>query len=645
MSRSSPAAGSRAGGASAVATLTASALTFLPLAVPAAAEAASPIPLETIVVSPNAVPTPAAQVASSVTVITAADIRRMQRRTVSQVLRDVPGLSVVQSGGPGGQTAVYMRGANANQVKVLIDGVDASDPATPTGAFDFGHLLAGDIERIEILRGPQSGLYGSDAIGGVIAITTAKGSGPAKVAGSLEGGSFGTFNQRASLSGMSDRFDYAFSVQHYRADAVPATPPELVPPGRPVLDNSYDNFTASTRLGVRLTDDLSTSLVARFTDAQLAFVGDDFSVFPAVPAAALSTQHNRDIYLRSQTDWSLLGGRFRNSFGAAYSDFLTEAAEPGLPANTTLGNRLRFDWHGALDLMEGQTLVLGAERAADRLNASGTVATGGNTAGFVELQSTIGPFFMASNLRYDLNDAFGGHVTYRLAPGVTIPATGTILRASYGTGFRAPSLSQLYVDFPAFNFFRNPNLRPETSVGYDIGFEQPVLEGRVVFGATWFHIDTRDLITANATFTSYANIGSARSEGVEAFARFAITEALSLRTDYTWTRAVDLQTGLELLRRPEHKISATLAWTPLQGLDLSATVLHVGSWVDGNRDFSIPRLNAPGYTTVDLAARYAVNDHAELFGRVDNLFNARYQNPTGFLAPGRAFYAGLTLKN
>jgi outer membrane receptor protein involved in Fe transport len=160
--------------------------------------------LPTTVVSPTGIPTPIAQVASSVTVITAADIEREQRRTVPDLLSTVPGLNVVQTGGPGGQTSVFIRGTNSNQVKVLIDGIDVSDPSNANRSFDFGQLLTADIEGIEVLRGPQSGLYGADAIGGVISIITKKGEGPPR-AGLVEGGSFGTLNQTASLSGAQSR--------------------------------------------------------------------------------------------------------------------------------------------------------------------------------------------------------------------------------------------------------------------------------------------------------------------------------------------------------------------------------------------------------------------------------------------------------
>jgi vitamin B12 transporter len=178
---------------------------------------AAPAANATVVYSPTAVVTPESNIASSVTVITAADIQREQRRTVPDALSTVPGLNIVQTGGPGGQTSIFMRGTNSNHTKVLIDGIDVSDPSNPNRSFDFGQLLTADIDRIEVLRGPQSGLYGSDAIGGVISVITKKGEGPPKVTATVEGGSFGTFNQSASLSGSDRQINYAFSVAHFLA--------------------------------------------------------------------------------------------------------------------------------------------------------------------------------------------------------------------------------------------------------------------------------------------------------------------------------------------------------------------------------------------------------------------------------------------
>jgi vitamin B12 transporter len=611
--------------------------------------------LPTIVISPTGVPTPQAQIASSVTVITAQDIEREQRRTVPDILANVPGLNIVQAGGPGGLTSVFMRGTNSNHTKVLIDGIDVSDPSNPNRSFDFGQLLASDIERIEVLRGPQSGLYGSDAIGGVISIITKRGKGPPKITGLVEGGTFETFNQTASLSGSKDNFDYAFNVAHFRAADTPVTPPNLLPPGRAAIGNFYDNATASTKLGLDVSENFRLNYVGRYTEGELRFTGDEFlpPTFAGVPRAVQSTQNVKQFYTRAEAVVTGFDGRFTNFFGVNYTDsFTTNQTTPTSIPTVNAGRRTKVDWRGVSLLMPGQTLVTGLEHEIETMGTTGVKADNGNSGGYVELQSEFAQrFFVASNVRHDVNERFGEATTYRIAPALLVPVTETKLKASYGTAFKAPTLNQLFVSFPDFFFFANPNLRPEESTGYDVGFEQPLLNNVVRFGATYFHNDITNLINSGPDpvrgfpARTNINIGKAETSGVEAFVAVRPVDWLWFRADYTYTDAFDKTTNLRLLRRPRHKASFTAAWTPIEPLTLSATVLHVGEWIDGNRDFSIPRLVAPGFTVVNIAGDYRINEYAKVFARIDNLFDERYEDPTGFLRPGFAVYGGIRLTN
>jgi vitamin B12 transporter len=561
----------------------------------------------------------------------------------------VPGLNIVQTGGPGGQTSVFMRGTNANHVKVLIDGIDVSNPSTPNAAFDFAHLMTGDIARIEVLRGPQSGLYGSDAIGGVISIVTQKGEGPAQAYASAEAGSFGTFNQATGVSGASQGFNYAFNIAHYRADDIPVTPLYLVPPGESRLDNSYDNMTYSTKLGFEVSKDLTLNFVARYVDSTYHLNGlFNFCAtcsLPFVQEPQESTQINRQFWTRGEAVWSLFDGRFKNYFGLAYTDAWTHVVDPwpGDASNSTSeGQRIKYDWRGVAELAPGQLLLTGVERQNESVDTfPGTFRTG-DSAVWTQLQSEWAKrFFLVSNIRYDDNDSFGSHTTWRVAGAVILPDIDTKLKASYGTGFKAPSLSDLYVSFPPF-FFANPNLRPEESEGYDAGFEQPLFNDRIRFGATYFHNDITNLINFNNTFTSLINVGRATTYGTESFVSFAITTDLKLRADYTYLIARDDITGEELLRRPKNKVSVTSSWKATDDLTLSATILHVGSWEEqAIANNSVPMFAAPGYTTVNLAASYAATDKVTLFGRIDNLFNEHYEDPAGFLRPGIGVFAGI----
>jgi vitamin B12 transporter len=494
---------------------------------------------------------------------------------------------------------------------------------------------------MEILRGPQSGLYGSDAIGGVISIITKKGEGPPRATASIETGSFNTFNQTAGLSGAQDIFNYAFSVAHLHAGDIPVTPLQLLPPGRQANPNSYDNMTYSTKLGADINEFWSVNAVARYTDATLLFTGD--SGFPSFPNAQQSTHNVQQLFTREEAVWSLFDGRIKNYFGVNFTNNRSFDIGPFDPAATiTTGERIKYDWHAVTQLAPSNNFIVGAEKQTDHMDTVGLTADSGNKAAFAELQLDFAHrFFMVANLRDDVNDEFGEHATYRVAPAVILPFTETKLKGSYGTGFKAPTLSQRFQNFPDFGFFANPNLKPEESTGYDAGFEQPLFNDRVRFGSTYFHNSITNLINFNDTFTSNINVGNATTEGTENFVSAVITDRVQVRADYTFTRTIDADTGLELLRRPKEKWSTNVIWNPIDPLTLSATVLHIGSFVDVSRDFSVPRLLAPAYTVVNLVANYTVNDQIKIFGRVDNLFNLHYQNPTGFLQPGLGVFAGM----
>ena len=341
------------------------------MAPPPAARPTNQAPSNSVVVSPTTVPTPSEQSPSSTTVITAAEIEAHHYTTLPDALATVPGLNVVQQGGPGSVTSVFMRGTNSNHVKVLIDGIDVSDPSNATSVFDFGQMLTGDIERIEILRGPQSGLYGSDAIGGVISITTKAGSGPPKLTFSAEGGSFGTTNERASLSGSHEDFNYVFNIQHVQSIATPVTPAYDLQPGEQAHPDFYNNWTASTKLGAKLTDTLTYNLVGRYTDSNLRTTGDNFNLGPpsfAEPFQTTSLDHQ--FYGRSELVWSPTA-TFKNFFGVNYTNAWSYAFNPNTdgfvpppginPPFVNLGTRLQEDYRGELQVAPGQLLLFGAE--------------------------------------------------------------------------------------------------------------------------------------------------------------------------------------------------------------------------------------------------------------------------------------------
>jgi len=604
-----------------------------------------------LVTSPTTIPTPVSQIASSITVITGQEIENTQRRTVPDLLLTVPGLNVAPNA-PGELTSVFIRGANSNHTKVLIDGIDVSDPSNPSRQFDFGPLTTFGIEQLEVLRGPQGGLYGSDALGGVISITTKTGKGAPQWSTLVEGGSFGTFNQATSVSGSTSDTSYAFSGSHMRVESTPVTPAELLPPGQKRNNDFYDNLTFHGKVSHDFSEMFSLNAVARYTDAHLRYTDNDNYPY-ANPVQSRSG--NRQFSGLLDGVFKLLDGRFNNHFGVTYTDTDRKTSDPyyvtlgygSTPNSFFHGDRTKVYWRSDLTLLQGQTLVTGVEHETEKGSvdyalygvapASGTIQ---NLGSYAELQSNFfDRFFIVSNVRHDQNDHFGGHDTFRIAPAILFPETDTKLKASYGTGFHAPSIDQLYGPFSA-----NLNLKPEESKGYDYGFEQALFNKRVKFGATWYHNSFNNLIesvpTANPFVYMYENVAFATTHGLEAFASVALTERLTLRGDYTHTIATDDTLHTELKRRPEHKWSAQAQWAATDSLTLTATALWISSWLDTD-PLSGGSVRAPGYQLVNLAANYKVDQNWSVFGRVDNLFDRHYQNPLGYQKTGIGVYGGL----
>jgi vitamin B12 transporter len=601
--------------------------------------------LPTIVVSPTLVPTPVSEIGNSVTVITADDMERKQERTLPDALKDVPGLNVVQTGGPGGQTSIFIRGTDSNHTKVLIDGIDVSDPSTPSGSFDFSQIPTWGIERIEVLRGPQSGLYGSDAIGGVVNIATKQGSGPPQFNAMTEGGSFGTFNQAAGVSGSQGRANYNLDLIHLRSTDVPVTPGNLLPPGQARIDDFGSNKTVSGKAGVDLTDNFSVSLVGRYIDSLYRTTSDTFSVppFTGVPEGTQSPTQEHAFFTRGEAKLLSFDGALENKFGVAYSHYnrSTTDIDPTNVPSTLSGDRTKFNWQGTAHLGNDRTIVLGLEDQTDRLANLGITPEVRNRAGFAELHTPIlDRLYGTASVREDDNSSFGKTTTWRLASSYFVPGTDTKLKASYGTGFKAPSLTQLYAVPSA-----NPALQPEKSRGYDGGFEQPLLDNKLSFGATYFHNSIKDLISFGPAFPfPNININQATTYGAESFVDLKPIATVDLRADYTYTVPRNDNTGSELLRRPKNKAGLDASWTPFASLTLTGEILYIGTWLDAARDNpNIFTAQSEPYTLINLAASYKLNDYATVFSRITNLLDRHYQDPLGFEQPGLGVFTGIRL--
>ena len=605
----------------------------------------------TVSVSPTGATQSVEQVGSSVTVVTSQEIEAQQRRSANDVLKSVPGVNVVQGGGPGALTSVFIRGTNSNHSKTLIDGIDVSDPSGVNRSFNFGHLTTFDLERVEVLRGPQSGLYGADALGGVVVVYTKKGEGPLKVDALVEAGSFGTFNQALSARGSTDKFNYAFNVSHSRSDNVPVTPGEILLPGTPKINSNYDNMTYSTKLGVDVTSDVTLNFVARYVESAFGFQGDSFNFgdFTNRPDATKSSQDTTQFYTRGEAVWTMFGGRVKNYFGINYADLTTKDFAPNSGSSFADGQRVKYDWRSVVQVSRGLTVTAGADAQTEKLQVPALNAEESNKGVYAQAQfEPVHNLFLVGNVRHDDNEQFGGATTWRFAPAYVFEGTGTKIKGSYGTAFKAPSLSQRFQDFPAFFFFANPNLKPEESTGWDIGFEQAVFGGRAQFGVTYFRNDITNLI--NGTFdpmtfvSSVDNIGRAKTTGVEGFVAADVTDTFRIRADATYLEAFDEITGDELKRRPRFKGTVSLGWKATPKLLLTQSVTYVGASLDFDRPTFNPVV-LPGFALVNIAADYSLTDNVSLFGRIDNLFDKKYQNPSGFEGTGLGAFAGVRLRN
>lgn len=626
-----------------------------------------PQEMDDLVVTATRLPTPRRQVASSVTVITAEDIQRRQFRSVSDALRSVPGVHVVRSGGPGQQTSVFMRGANSNHTLVLIDGIEVSDPSSPAGAVDFSSLLLDNIERIEVVRGPQSTLYGSDAIGGVIHITTRRGEGDLHGAGKLEGGSDNTFNQQASAAGSTDRTNYSFSFTRIDTDADSVTPSRLRN-GASAEDDNHENLTASARIGMKLSETLEFNFFGRYIDSET-------DLDPELESGGFGTTEDRDAeldqteyLLRGEARASLLGGLWDATFSTSYTDYDRKNRNDRQSATETRtrtdfeGDKLKFELKNDLYVHDEHILTLGLETEKEEMDSGGFSDFGGfivgektgadtrNSAVYVQDQFSYGDsLFGTLGFRYDDPDDYGSEVTYRVAPVYIHGETGTRIKASVGTGFKAPTLFQTEGFTPNNfgSFYRgNPDLDSEKSFGWEIGIEQALWNDRLNLGVTWFKSDIDDLmqVVFDEFFNStYENIDEADIYGVEAFIHTTPFKPLTVRLDYTYTDAEENDTGDRLLRRPKHKLDVDMAYRPVPKMSISLAVNLVSDYADISRETG-RTVNGDDYATLDITAEYNINPRWRVFGRVENATDEHYEPADGFQESDRGFFAGAELK-
>ncbi len=578
-----------------------------------------------LVITANRYPTAREQVGSSISVVDEDEIEKRKTTTVLETLRSLPGLEVVQNGGPGRTASIFIRGADSDHTLVLIDGIRAND--NTSGQFNFANLKAENIERIEVLRGAQSVLYGSEAIGGVINIITKKADEGLNVSGSAEGGSYGTQQYRSTFAWGSEHFHTSTTASYFDTDGISSAASNR---GNPEAD-AYDNFSISNRSGVRFLDDGTADFTLGYSNSRTELDGFEFGVGAIDDPNA--TQEDDNIFASLVISKSI-SETLTPSIELGFVDIDTKGVDPdtefnnftidGQTQSVTTKVDVIMPWEGVLSIGHSYENRKGENKGSFDERRDVNSVFGQKQYSYAER------LFLTGGVRYDHDSDFGDETTFRLTSAYLLLETGTRFHASYGTGFKAPSFNELY--FPNFG---NPDLEAEKSWGYDVGIEQELIVDRVTLDVTFFHNEIDDLITFDSTTFLAANIAESKALGIESTLALELLEWLEGNLAYTYTDSENKTTGGVLPRRPRHRGSLQLFASPLEGLETSTTLVVVNSRreSDGNK--------MDNYAVVNMAASYAVNQHIEPFVRIDNLFDESYEEINGYGTPGFSVYAGI----
>ncbi len=607
--------------------------------------------IEEIVVTATRTKQSIKDVGSSITVISNKQIENSKSQLIHEVLEQVPGIEVTRSQGIGGTTSIFMRGGSSSQTLVFIDGVEIK--SATSGAFNFGNLTTDNIERVEVLRGPQSTLYGSEAIGGVINIITKKGKGPTKIGLNSEYGSHETYKETINMSGGKESSDYSASVSYLKTHGIDFS--DGASDGKE--EDGYENFTGSMRLGVNFLDNgrADTTLRVSHSDLELDDTGiDDVDkrqkteeiFFSAKAEKAFFNDMWKPSLLVSVYDLELNGTDFDfESEDAAKAASSTGSLTAGVNKNLNsdsfrIPTRVwKAEHQSDVTLFDINTLTVGYEMEVQEGENIGGISkqTIYNHAYYLQNQIKLfDSLNLTMGLREDRHSEFGNNLTYRSSISYNLEDYGVRFHGSWGKGFRAPSINELF--FPNFG---NPELNPEESKGWDFGIEKELLEGKLVFDATYFENDFTDLIfftsLPDGSFRAI-NIGKAEAEGVEAALTYNPFGWLSFIGSYTHNDTTDRDDHDQLARRPRRKATFALNVQPLEKLNVNLTGLMI-------RD----RINSDGsdmddYWTVGLVTKYDLTKLISAYIRAENLFDYEYEEVTGFNSLGRTIYGGIDLR-
>jgi vitamin B12 transporter len=594
--------------------------------------------MDEVVVTATRLQTPTEEVGSSITVITAKDIEAKGYTTADEVLRGTLGVDVFSAGGPGQASSVFVRGANSYQSLVLIDGVEMNEPSGINRGFNFANLTVDNIERIEVLRGPQSPLYGADAMGGVINIITKKGEGEPRFFLGGEGGSYNTWREFAGAQVGSDRINLSVEASHTSSDGFSSADDNL--PGN-AEDDKWENASASARLGFVLSENIDLDFIGRFQNGRTHL---DNGGGPNQDAEDYSVDE-RKVFTKAQVNVFAFDGLWEQTLAYGFADHTRDYTDDPWSGDYTYdGKKHEVSWQNDFYLHETNTLTLGLEYEREEMDDNEELDVSAHTKSmFAQDQIKLGEFsFTTVGVRYDDHENFGSETTWRITQAFLLRNWGTKFKGSYGTGFRAPSLNELYYVNPWGGPGGNPDLDPETSKGWDAGIEQSLFNKRLNMGVTYFYNDFEDLIVWD---NGYNNVDTATAEGIESFIAATLSDNLSLELNYTYTDTED-NDGRRLLRRPLHKIGLNTRYRFLERATVNLDVLYVGERDDSYWDamtFTTRDVVLDDYILVNLAASFDVCDYLTIFGRIENLFDEDYYEAYGYGTAGASAYGGVKI--
>jgi len=567
----------------------------------------------------------------TISVVGLEEIQSVQGPDLTRVLTRLPGISVARAGGLGATTSLFVRGANSEQLLVTLDGVRVEDVAAPSGGYDFGGLMSGGIGKLELLRGSNSVVWGANAIGGVLAITSRELNG---AEASVEHGSNASWDANASAGIKRDAYAVNVNAGYTRTTGIPTRTTDTLP-------NGLRQWHFSGRARYTLAQGLDLVANGRFADSR---VGIDSYAWPVGYLNRGEKQSGEQASGRVGLDYSgegfgLKGGVAVSSLRRGYLDPTVQSSE----YSSYLGRSTRADLSGHVALPAGFALDAGGTSEWSHARNFYFTPGGEHDARLSSLYALLGQhegrLDLNAGLRMDDHSTFGTHWTFG-ANGALRIVQDVRLRASYGEGFKAPTLYQLYDSYSG-----SKDLLAETSKSYDIALEKGDRNGRIFGAVTWFHRDVTNQIDYNNTTFRYSNLGKTRAEGFEVEGGLRPVPSLQLRGAYTYVKSTSQSAGSnfgkDLARRPRHMLTYSTDWTsPLAGLALGGDIRVVSSSYDNAANTT----RLAGYATLDLRASIPLCSKVELFGRVENVTKERYTVVNGYNTLGRTAAIGLRAK-